>query len=177
MATTATGGRWRGAILTAARSAARTIPVIRRLQWSGPRLGAALTGPDGRRYIVFRDTSKPPDSGEKPVVIEASFVLPWLGRAGSLRHRLFRRVCIGTFPLFSGLEGYGIKLWAVEADGTRYLGVYEWAGVDSARAYLRALLPILEALSTRGSVTSNVVENMDLAPYLGHHDAVLRRAA
>ncbi len=134
------------------------------LTWTGPRVGRHAFGPDGSRYAVFRQTGRRAagipagraDRGEL-VILGAWFRLPWLGRPGSWRHRLFRRVCIVTVPLFSGLEGYRTKLWLYEVDGDRYLGIYEWDGAEGGRAYLAALRPLLVALSTRGSVGAELL--------------------
>jgi hypothetical protein len=84
------------------------------LRWTGPRVGEHAVGPDGARYAVFRETGRRAPAGATTagddhgdlVILRAWFRLPWLGRAGSRRHRLFRRMCIVTVPLFSGLAGY-----------------------------------------------------------------------
>lgn len=37
-----------------------------------------------------------------------------------------------------------------------YAGIYEWRTADAARAYLDVLLPVLRAVSVRGSVLSEL---------------------
>ncbi len=153
--------------VTALRSAARTPARWWRheLRWAGPYVGRHAVGPDGARYTVFRETGRRrPAGGDhgELVVLRAWFRLPWLGRPGSWRHRLFRRACIVTVPRFSGLDGYRTKLWLYEAAGDRYLGIYEWEGAAGGRAYLAALRPLLVALSSRGSVGTEVIGGRQL---------------
>ena len=168
---------WVQVIRTALASTVRTPGAARRheLRWTGDHLGDRIVGPDGRTYIVFRDTGRVPphepvDIQSEPAVVVAGFRFAWLGRAGSWRHRLFLRVCIVTVPLFSGLAGYRRKLWLAEDGGDRYLGIYEWAGASAADEYVWALLPILRLLAVKGSVFGHVIADRTVDEHLAPVD-------
>lgn len=184
---------WGYVIGTALASAVHTPVVAARheLRWTGERLHQRVTDPDGRTYTVFRDTGRVPSrrgragtgagaGADGSAVVVAGFRFAWLGPAGSWRHRLFLRVCIVTVPLFSGLGGYRRKLWLAEVGGDRYLGIYEWAGAESAGAYVRALVPILRLLGVPGSVHAAVIPGVGVDAHLGASapdGANLRRSA
>lgn len=141
-------------------------------------------GPDGGHFVVFRETGCRPavvpgrsaGGDTERVVLRAWFRLPWLGPPGSRRQRLFRRLCVVTIPLFSGLDGYRTKLWLQEVDGTRYLGIYEWMGEEGGRRYLEALEPLLITLSSRGSVGTELITDREIADVVGTR-RVRRQAA
>ena len=161
-----------GVVGVAAASSLRTPGLIarHRLWWHGDLVGTLVAGPDGGTFRVFRDTGRRPLVDEPPPVEPATYVagfrFPWLGPAGSWRHRLFLRLCVVTVPLFSGCAGYRRKLWLAEEGGTRYLGIYEWDDAATAAAYDRALRPLLRLLSARGSVHGTVLADEPLGGHL-----------
>jgi hypothetical protein len=156
----------------AAASVIRTPGLVarHRLWWHGDLVGTLVAAPDGGMYEVFRDTGRRPRPGDPPpqapAVYVAGFRFRWLGPAGSRRHRLFRRVCVVTVPLFSGCAGYRRKLWLAEVDGARYLGMYEWDDAATASAYDRALQPLLRLLGARGSVHGSVLAGEAVVDHL-----------
>lgn len=156
----------------AAASVARTPGLIarHRLWWHGDLVGTLVAAPDGGTYEAFRDTGRrlrPDDPApQAPATYVAGFRFRWLGPVGSRRHRLFRRVCVVTVPLFSGCKGYRRKLWLAEVGGTRYLGIYEWDDAATASAYDRALQPLLRLLGARGSVHGSVLADEPLLDHL-----------
>jgi hypothetical protein len=164
----------------AARSAVRTVGLAAsgRLRWRGDLVGHVVLGPDGHLYRVFRDTGRrPTGAGDldhavggplaAPATYVAGFRLAWLGPPASWRHRLFRRVCIVTVPLFSGCPGYRRKLWLAEVGGPRYLGIYQWDDAMDAASYDLALRPILDRLSVRGSAHGTVLADRRLHDHVG----------
>jgi hypothetical protein len=122
----------------------------------------------GRRYVVFRETVSRDAPEAEPVVLVIGFRLRFVG-ASPLAHRCFQRVCILTTPFWSGLPGFRVKLWLVDPQTQAYLGVYDWRGEQDARRYVAALLPVLRAVSERGSVWER--------PHAGELEAFLAAAS
>jgi hypothetical protein len=71
-----------------------------------------------------------------------------------------------TTPFWSGLPGFSVKLWMVDPETKRYLGIYDWRGADQAQRYVDALIRVLQPLSTRGSVWYRLIPNTELEPHL-----------
>lgn len=108
---------------------------------------------EGQEFAVFRETVSraPVRAGTEHVVLVVGFRLRLIGGFAPA-HRLFQRVCIATTPFWSGLRGFRVKLWMVDPETSDYAGVYDWEGPADGQRYLRALLPVLRAVSVRGSV-------------------------
>jgi hypothetical protein len=120
-----------------------------------------------RVYRVFRETARPDAEGSPDAcAIEVCFRLRW-ARASRTAHWLFQRACILTTPFWSGFDGFATKLWMVEPASGAYAGIYEWDGPEDARAYLDVLLPVLRAVSVRGSVGFELHAGMRLEELLG----------
>jgi hypothetical protein len=128
-------------------------------------LGRALTMSDGRTYVPFRETIKDAPT-DHPVVLQPRFHLRGFGPNRRIMHAIFRRVCIVTTPFFVGLSGYRSKLWMVDPATGDFAGLYEWNGVEEARAYADGLAKILRLLSSPGSVSYELVDDMRVADYL-----------
>jgi hypothetical protein len=70
-----------------------------------------------------------------------------------------------TTPFWSGFDGFGTKLWMVDPRTHSYAGIYEWGGSTEAQRYLGVLLPILRAVSTKGSVVCKVHSDTELTAF------------
>jgi hypothetical protein len=133
-------------------------------------LGQPLTMSDGRTYVPFRHTRKrssvPPAAAGAPAVLQPRFHLAVLPARRHRLHALFRVVCIVTTPFFVGLPGFRSKLWMVDPATGDFAGLYEWDDVAGAHAYAEGLASVLRVLSTRGSVTYEVVPDLTVPDYL-----------
>ena len=94
---------------------------------------------DGQLYVPFRETVATGSrrAGVAPAVLQPRFRLRGTGRPGSIRHRVFWRVCIVTTPFFVGVEGFRSKLWMYDPETGSYAGLYDWDDPDAAEAYAR----------------------------------------
>lgn len=142
----------------------------RELRLRRERLGRSYNLCDGHRYSVFRETVRPLPVGSR-TVIEVGFRLRLIGSARA-PHWLFQRLCILTTPFWSGLEGFGTKLWMVDPDTCSYAGIYQWGAPTAARAYLDVLLPVLRALSIEGSMFSELHPDVELANFLSERGSL-----
>jgi hypothetical protein len=158
-----------------ARSFPRAVGLLlrRRIRLRTARLGRPLTMSDGQVYVPFRDTvaTGPRRADVAPAVLQPRFRLRGVGRPGSARHRLFWRVCILTTPFFVGLDGFRSKLWMYEPATGAYAGLYDWDDPASAAAYAKGLCRVLRPLSVPGSVSYELIEDLDVDAYLRAYDA------
>ncbi|MFA5134535.1 MAG: hypothetical protein WC505_01970 [Patescibacteria group bacterium] len=138
---------------------------VRCLRLRRGRIGRMYDIKNASAYSVFRETANKNPLDGQPTVLVVGFRLKLAGQM-SLLHWLFQRVCIVTTPFWSGLPGFGVKLWMVDPAGKKYLGVYEWHGTERAQAYVRFLLPVLNFFSVHGSVWHRMHENTRLEAYL-----------
>jgi hypothetical protein len=129
------------------------------------RLGQSFRVDDGRSYRIFRETVSDAAPATAPVVLVVGFQLRAI-RAFALPHWIFQRCCLLTTPFWSGLPGFSVKLWMVDPETKRYLGIYDWRGVDTAQRYVSALVRVLGPLSTDDSVWFQLIPNQPLDPYL-----------
>jgi hypothetical protein len=127
---------------------------------------------DDHVFVTFRETvvTGPRRADVAPAVLQPRFRLRAVGCPGSLRHRLFRRVCIVTTPFFVGLDGFRSKLWMYDPATGTYAGLYDWDDPAAAAAYAEGLCRLLRLLSKPGSVSYELVDDLDV-------DAYLRRSA
>lgn len=142
--------------------------VTGRVRLRTAHVGRALTVSDGHVFVPFRETSidVPRPAGVRPAVLQPRFQLRGLGRPGSRRHRLFRRMCIVTTPFFVGLPGFRSKLWMYDPATGGYAGLYDWDDPAAAAAYADGLAKVLRPLSVPGSVSCEVVADLDVEAYL-----------
>ena len=117
-------------------------------------------------FAVFRETTVAGLPIERPAVLAVRFHLRATRARHRRFHRLFQRVCILTTPFFVRTPGYRTKLWAFDAQTGDYAGVYQWDGAERADAYARSLVPILRALSRRGSVSDRIYAGERLNDHL-----------
>ncbi len=143
-------------------------------------VGHTLVMTDGRTYVPFRHTQKDPalwSTTGRPAVLQPRFHLAVLPSRRRLLHALFRAVCIVTTPFFVGLPGFRSKLWMVDPATGDFAGLYEWDDVDDAQAYAEGLAAVLRLLSSRGSVTYELVADETVEAYLGDAGRVSGRGA
>jgi hypothetical protein len=129
------------------------------------RLGHIVVVDEHGPYTIFRETVGNDGSAGEPTVLVVGFRLRVL-HSNPLLHWMFQRVCLLTTPLWSGFEGFRVKLWMVAPESRDYLGIYQWAGEQHSRTYVTALARVLRALSTPGSVWYEVLPDQELEPYL-----------
>jgi hypothetical protein len=134
------------------------------------RLGQAYLVEDDRSYQIFRETRSDAAPAEAPNVLVVGFQLKVLGEH-SVPHWIFQRCCLLTTPFWSGLPGFSVKLWMVDPESKRYLGIYDWRGLASTQAYVDALVRVLRPLSTADSVWYRIVSDRSLDSYLSDHAA------
>jgi hypothetical protein len=169
---TASGMTSRSIAGMAINSGLRFISLARRRALSRPpnRLGQAVRVDDERNYQVFRETVSDAAPVETPNVLVVGFQLKVIG-AHPLPHAIFQRCCLLTTPFWSGLPGFGVKLWMVDSESKRYLGIYDWRGTSEAQRYVDALVRVLQPLSTPGSVWYRLLPDRMLDAYLAEHAA------
>jgi hypothetical protein len=136
------------------------------------RLGQAFRVDDGRSYQIFRETVSDAAPSETATVLVVGFQLKVI-RAYRLPHWLFQRCCLLTTPFWSGLPGFSVKLWMVDPETKRYLGIYDWRGLANTQAYVDALTRVLRPLSTADSVWYRLEPDRALDAYLAEHAAGL----
>lgn len=142
------------------------------LRRSPDRLGCSFRVDDGAIYRIFRETVSEAAPAQFPNVLVVGFQLRIIRRF-RLAHWVFQRCCLLTTPFWSGLPGFGIKLWMVDPVTKRYLGIYDWRGTDDAQRYVDALVRVLNPLSTEGSVWYRLFPDRTLDAYLAEHVADL----
>lgn len=159
-----------------ARCVARTADLIlhERLHEPTPNLGREVRWADGTTSTVYRETTVDRTPME-PCTLVVRFRLrgvhrPWL-------HALFRLESELNTVLFAGFPGFVSKLWfAADEDGV-YRGVYDWDGVESAHAYVRALWWALMVVSVRTSIEQVVVPGVRRDELLRHPAMAAANAA
>jgi hypothetical protein len=134
------------------------------------RLGRAYRVDDGRAYEIFRETVSDAAPTDPANVLVVGFQLKVLG-AHPVPHWIFQRCCLLTTPFWSGLPGFSVKLWMVDPESKRYLGIYDWRGLANTQAYVDALARVLRPLSTADSVWYRIVPDRTLEAYLTDHTA------
>jgi hypothetical protein len=138
----------------------------RRLHVRGARVGARVALPDGRAYVVFRETTCDTPSRGTPVMLAVWFHLRLIPAGARIRSWLFERVCVLNTALFAGFEGYLAKLWMVDSTRCDYAGLYSWTSASGAQRYGRYITAILRPLSSPGTVGYQVAPEWTLEEYL-----------
>jgi len=153
----------------AARCFVCTVALLfqRRLHIGHRRVRHDVVLDDGRRYVVFRETSCDTPTSTRPVTLVVWFRLRAIPPGARLRRRIFERACIVNTLLFAGVPGYVTKLWMVNPPTSDYAGLYSWRSASEAESYGRYITSILRPLSARGSIGFNVVADRTLDEYLG----------
>ena len=159
-----------------ANCAVRTADLIlhERLHEPTHNVGREVRWADGTTSLVYRETTVD-RTPTQPCTLVVRFRLrgvrrPWI-------HTLFRLVSELNTVLFAGFPGFVSKLWfAADEDGV-YRGVYDWDGVESAHAYVRALWWALMVVSVRSSIEHVVVPGVGRDELLRHPGMAAANAA
>jgi hypothetical protein len=122
--------------------------------------------PDGRRYVVFRESTCDEPTSDAEVALAAWFRLRAIPPGAHVRRWLFERLCILNTVLFAGFDGYLVKLWMVDPATSDYAGLCAWNSAAGAETYARYIAAILRPLSERGSVGYQIVSDQTLNSYL-----------
>ncbi len=125
----------------------------------GPKdlMGKVFTNPDGQTFIIFRQTMLDPVSGsqtEPQALFRVRFrvpeIKPW-------RDRLIISL---KSPIFVALPGFRSKLWMVDAKNATYQGVYEWATLRDAEAYVHsASMRFMTEVAVPGGISYEIIPN------------------
>jgi hypothetical protein len=134
------------------------------------RLGQRYRPDRGGVYTVFRETDGDDGVAGEPAVLVVGFRLKVIG-TNRIAHWFFQRMCLLTTPFWSGFRGFRIKLWMVDQETKDYLGIYEWADGENARAYAETLCRVLRPLSTPDSVWYDLHADQALDHYRSAHAA------
>ncbi len=129
--------------------------------------------PDGRRFVVFRETTCDRGEVRGTVTLAVWFHLRFVPAGGRIRRFVFERESILNTLLYAGFDGYRVKLWMVDPVTSDYAGLYAWRGVDEAERYAAYITSVLRPLSTPGSVGYEILPE-ELDRYLADAGATLR---
>ena len=102
---TGAGAERRSLIRQAVVCAARAVVLLaaRRLHLRRSRVGSTVTLPDGRSYVVFRESSCDQRTDQAPIMLAVWFRLRAIPPGARVRRWLFERLCILNTVLFAGL--------------------------------------------------------------------------
>jgi len=137
-----------------------------RLNLRRERIGSNIAIPDGRSFVVFRESSCDGDSGSMPVTFAVWFHLRGIPGGSRMRRFLFERACLVNTVLFAGFAGYSVKLWLVDPVTADCAGLYSWCSAGEAERYARYIIRILSPLSRPGTVGYGILPATSFQDYL-----------
>ncbi len=126
-----------------------------RLHSPKDRIGKVFINPSGEEFIIFKQTILDPAPGletEPEAMFRVQFrvpqIKPW-------RDRLI----IGLkSPIFVALPGFRSKLWMVDEKNNTYQGVYEWATLRDAQAYVQsASMDFMTEVAVPGGISYEII--------------------
>jgi len=138
----------------------------RRLHLRTARIGSRVSLPDGRVFVVFRESTCDGSTNGRPVTLAVWFHLKFIPSGARVRRWLFERLCILNTVLFAGFDGYLVKLWMVDPFTSDYAGLYSWASSEEAERYGSYITAVLRPLSRPGTVGFRVLPESTLDEYL-----------
>jgi hypothetical protein len=115
-------------------------------------LGRRAALPDGREFVVFRESTCESGALDDTLTLAVWFHLWAVPSEARWREWAFERESILNTVLFAGFDGYRVKLWMVDPATFDYAGLYAWHGVDAAQHYATYITTVLRPLSVGGSV-------------------------
>jgi hypothetical protein len=159
----------------AALCAWRTVGLLarRQLHLRHEQIGATVAIPDGRTFLVFRESSRDSETGSA-VTLAVWFHLRGIPGGSRIRRFLFERACLVNTILFAGFAGYQVKLWMVDPVTSDYAGLYSWGTAEQAEQYARYIVRVLAPLSRTGSVGYEILPGISLSTYLAHQKSPSR---
>jgi hypothetical protein len=96
------------------------------------RIGQTFINPDGQSFVIFKETVLDAPSGQAQAP-EAIFRV----RFRVKRFSFWQQLLIAfKSPLFVTQPGFRSKLWMKDETTCDYQGVYEWAKLEDAQAYV-----------------------------------------
>jgi hypothetical protein len=143
--------------IAACAARATALLVRRRLHLHRDRIGTAIVLPNGRPYLVFRESSCDLPSAEPEVTLLVWFQLEGTGPDHPWRSWAFERESILNTLVYAGCRGFARKLWLVDRTTAGYAGLYTWHGHDAALRYASYITAVLRPLSVPGSVGSTLL--------------------
>ena len=163
------------AVAALARCLARAAVLLLRHAVRQPRrhVDEVLCFADGTHGRVYRETVVRDAPTDEPVLLVVGFRLRWVRGRG---HALFRAESLLNTPLFVGFPGLVSKLWVADDESGRYRGVYQWNGVEQARAYVQALWWVLALVSERDSIHYAAVSGLGRDEVLADPSVLTRTA-
>lgn len=126
------------------------------------RIGESVELPDGRRFVIYRESSSSEPCEGDPVRLAMWFRLKGVPPGARVRAFLFERESILNTVLYAGFEGYRTKLWTVNHETNEYAGFYNWRDREAAERYVRYALTMLRPISVPGSLGGVIREVTDL---------------
>jgi hypothetical protein len=159
---------WPTVLRQAAVCAARCARLLvgGRLHLRAARVGSEMRFPDGRAFVVFRESTCDRPTNRTPVMLTVWFHLRGIPRGARVRRWLFERLCLVNTLLFAGFDGYLVKLWMVNPTTSDYAGLYSWTSAEEAQTYGRYITAVLRPLSRPGSVGFEIFPEWTLERYL-----------
>jgi hypothetical protein len=153
------------------RAALRSIQYLLggHVQFPRERLGDVLEHADGRRFVVYRETTlRSADDAparERAVLV---FEMDVTGReAGeAVRDVLFDPVANVATPFFTGMPGFRRKLWLAGSDTGEFLELYEWASREDADRFVELLESLLAPFDVAGTASFEVVDADSVDAYV-----------
>ena len=121
------------------RCAARVVVLFARgrLHLRRGNVGASAQLPDGRGFVVFRETTCDRGELEDTVTLAVWFHLRFVPAGARIRRFVFERESILNTLLYAGFDGYRVKLWMVDPTTSDYAGLYAWGTRETAERYAR----------------------------------------
>lgn len=124
----------------------------RELHLHHDRIGDTVALADGRRFVIYRESSSSEPCAGEPVTMAMWFRLRGVPPGARVRAFLFERESILNTALYAGFEGYRTKLWTVDHATNDYAGFYNWTGRREAERYARYAMRMLRPISVIGSL-------------------------
>ncbi|MGZ4705025.1 MAG: hypothetical protein ACXWCM_09160 [Acidimicrobiales bacterium] len=124
----------------------------RQLHLHRGRIGERVELPDGRQFVLYRESSSSEPCRGEPITMSMWFHLRGVPPGARFRAFLFERESILNTVLYAGFEGYRTKLWTVDRRTNDYAGFYTWCGREAAERYARYAMTMLRPISVPGSL-------------------------
>ncbi len=108
----------------ALRCSGRAVRLLvgRHLHVPNTRVGSEAVFPDGRAFVVFRESTCDVATAGRPVTLLVWFHLRAIPPGARFRRWLFERLCILNTLRFAGFPGYLVKCWMVNPRPADYAG-------------------------------------------------------
>jgi hypothetical protein len=163
----------RAVFVAAVRCVGRVAQLLarRELHLHRGRVGATVEVDDGRRFVVYRESSSSAPDDHELLALAMWFRLRWVPPGARARAFLFERESILNTVLYAGFDGYRTKLWTVNHETNDYAGFYTWHGREQAERYTRYAMKMLRQLAVPGSLGCHVDDDPDAAIWKVRGDA------